>query len=113
VIKTALLLSVLALATTANAETYSKVNPIKNITVGSGMIRVRLADNTGSFEPCAIERDWYYLELNSTTPGMKEMYAAILSAKASGQNVFLQLSGCISGYSVIKHVYMCDSLFCP
>jgi hypothetical protein len=44
---------------------------------------------------------------------MKEMYAALLAAKSSGQNVSLQLSGCASGYSIIKQVYVCDALFCP
>ena len=111
-IKAAFLAVALVCSANSSAESYSKVSAVKNITVGSGMIRVRLVDNTGGFEPCATERDWYYISLNSTSPGTREMYAALLSAKASGQNVFLQLTGCASGYSVITQVYMCDTLFC-
>lgn len=34
------------------------------------------------------------------------MYAAVLTAKTSGQRVKLQLTGCNSGYPSIAHVYL-------
>ena len=69
---TRVLLMVVALMAACNsyADSYSKVGPIKNFTVGLGFARVQLADNTGTFESCSTET-WYYLDLSSTAAGIK------------------------------------------
>jgi hypothetical protein len=95
-----------------HAESYSKVSQIKNLTVSAGFARIELMDNTGDFEACSSERQWYYLDLSSTITGMKEMYAALLMAKTSGQQISLQLTGCAGTYSKITHVYVCDTQSC-
>lgn len=97
------------LADTCQAEAYSKVSTIKNMTVGLGMARVELTDNTGSFEACSSDRTWYLLDLSSAAAGTKEMLATLLSAKAAGQKVFLQTIGCVGSYSRLTHIYLCDA----
>jgi hypothetical protein len=92
----------------ALAIAFSKPSTIKNITVDSGYARIELTDNTGDFESCSSERQWYYLEFTSS----KEMYAALLAAKMSGQKVYLASNGCVGSYSKISHVYICETANC-
>jgi len=89
------------IAQPALSETYVE-GTVTQLSVGTTYARVQL-DQMVSAEGCA-NYTWYLLPF---PPGEgKEMYAAVLTAKTSGQRVKLQLTGCSSGYPSIAHVYL-------
>ena len=106
------LLGLLAVTSSQAQSAYSAAGTIKNMTVGIDMARIELSSNTGNaalFTSCSSDRQWYYLDLASITPGTKEMFATLLAAKASGQPIFVQALGCVGSYSKIVHVYACSN----
>lgn len=92
----------LLLATPAFSESYSNYGVITELSVGVGWARVK-TEGMLEFEGC-IKQTWYALSLSSGEG--KEMFAAILAAKASGQRVRFQLTNCFSDYPSITHIYI-------
>jgi hypothetical protein len=95
----------------AYADSYSHVTRVKGLTLqgSTNTVRIVLEDSTGSYEPCATD-SWYAFSL--ADQGGKEMYATLLAAKLSGNNLFLQSIGCLGPYSKVTLVYVCDTLWC-
>jgi hypothetical protein len=98
------------------AEQYSEVSNVKSITVNHGnWVRVRLA-SMGPYESCGATTPpaWYVIDLSATDLPGKEMYSALLTAKATGQKVYFQLNGCFrdTSYTSITAVYYCDTRDC-
>jgi hypothetical protein len=90
---------VAGLSNVARSETYVE-GLIDQVSVGTTYARVKFQTMVTA-ESCA-NQSWYILSFQS---GMgKEMYAAILAAKASGQEMRVQLNGCDTGYPSITHV---------
>ena len=70
------------------SESYSPVSSIKGLSIGPGYARVRLA-TMGGGEGCDTPK-FYKLD----TTANKEMFSAILVAKATGKLVSFQLTSC-------------------
>jgi len=89
-----------------DAASYSEVSKIKGMTIGVNHVRVQL-EVMKPAEQCSVS-NYYFLD----TSVSKDMYSALLSAKASGQLLSLQLDGCHLNMPKISHVYLCDTHFC-
>jgi hypothetical protein len=100
-----LVLTMCLLAQPAMPESYSGYGLITELTVGVSWARVKTTDMGTPSEGCS-STTWYILQ-DIKNEG-REMYAALLAAKASAQPVRLQLNGCYSNYSKITHVYVAD-----
>lgn len=98
--------SIFLLFSNANAESYSNVSTVKGMTVGVGFARIQLVSMKAA-ENC-LNSNYYWLD---TSQG-KEMFSALLAAKASGSELSLQLVGCQGDMPKITHVYICDKPFC-
>ena len=107
----AVALPALLLVGPAHADSYSKVTTVKGLTFepGTNTVRVILTDATGAYEPCSSET-WYAFSMADA--GGKEMYATLLAAKLGGDSLFLQSRGCITTYSKVTLVYLCDTIWC-
>lgn len=90
------------------AATYTDPDLITNMSVGLDHARVKTATMVQA-EGCS-NAAWYILDFTSTAN--PEMYAMLLAAKASGQKVHFQLSGCRDGYAKVTHVYNCNNASC-
>ncbi|WP_195742872.1 hypothetical protein [Shewanella woodyi] len=78
------------------------------MTIGDSFSRVKQV-NMPSEELCG-RNDWYILDIQLDKN--KAMFSALLAAKASGQKVHFQLTGCWQNYPKITHVYNCKNQYC-
>lgn len=96
----------------SHAESYSSVSSVKGLTFYDDGVRIKL-ESMKEVESCA-NQNFYYLP----TPDEKsnKLVSVLLTAKASGEKLSLQLVGCeqMTGYSYPKvtHIYFCDTVYC-
>ena len=86
--------------------TYSNVSTVKGMTVGDTGVRVQL-ESMKPAEQCSTT-NFYFVDTSIS----KDMYSALLAAKASGQKVSFQLIGCHNNIPKVTQVYLCDTHFC-
>ncbi|MFK7815915.1 MAG: hypothetical protein AB8B92_06225 [Gammaproteobacteria bacterium] len=107
-----ILIVLIFVTTTLQAESFTKVTKVSGLTSGGDYMRVALDD---MLEAEGCKNQGYYL-LDASDQLSNVMFQLLLVAKTSKQKLYVQIDGCKvledREYPLITHVYLCDSQYC-